>query len=1150
VINSGRLLRPETGVRRLCVRALLAAIVLSALITQTAVAQMAGEVRLEQVSPRMLRVPGPGGTVRTVPDLAAAGQVLVRMAPTATPADLERLLAATNTQVIKAYSYGNRYLLRLPEGQRVNDGVNAISGRGGVGIVSPDRAKYIMRVPNDTRYDEQWHWPLIKATEAWDVQTGSTTSVVAVVDSGVDLDHPDLMDRIWVNQDEIAGDGTDNDQNGYVDDVVGWDFVNGNNDPMPNPSGEDDHGVTHGSHCAGIIGATTDNNEGVAGHDWNCRIMALQVMSHTGEGFDSWIIGGIEYAIDNGANVVSLSLGGGWSDQYTDLFATAVAAGVTIVAAAGNDAWVFTDDPLSWMSPVCNDGPNFTDNNVIGVGATDRYDHVTYFSNVDNSSRNFVDVMAPGQDILSTLYYDPDHPEFGFISPYGQMSGTSMACPVVAGLASLIHAHFPASAPAGILSQIRTAADNIDDLNPSFVGMMGAGRVNSQNCLQDLPPALPRTVTAYDTPDDDGGSITVAWSLSADDGKGFNDVIGYRVQRSESDEVASFVTVKSLDPGIATYVDSPVDDDKSYYYRLGVRDASTEVFTDPTLPAQSRDDTAPPALEEGMLVVDVYGRDGGAIELTWTDYVPPGDFAAYRVWRADAPFTDVTALAQPIATIEDEEQKSYIDKDDPATDEAEVVDGKEYYYAVTVQDDATVPNEITEVICAGPVVANPIFLVRFPQGLSMIAIGVKAHNNNMGNIFGVDDPADLPLARWDPTLGSNGGYVVYSESPNSTFLQQQLGRGFWYRTPTAKELNISGESAPPGNVSVNFSPGWNQLGNPYVQDMPIAGAKVTVFGSEMDLATSNSTGYTRDYVWGYDPFTGSYKLISAYMPFAKDQVPKDEGFYFRAFEQGTLELPRPTVGSASSRQAASAKPVVDEEHWFLRLVAQTGDAADTDNFVGVNPQAEKLSGVLCPPPPDGGINLAVATAGRNYSATSFVKSVDSLHTWQVRVTAAEPGQTVQLSWPDLSQVPPSCKLTLTDLEAGGSVNMRTTTGYSYQLGAEHNERHFEVVVSERGASALTVSGLQAMSTGGGRAQICFTLSQDAAVDVEILNIAGRSVRRLAADRLLAAGANVVLWDQQADNGTRVPRGRYLVCVVAKTDDGSVAKAIGALQIQR
>lgn len=1141
MINSGRLLRPQDGVGAKFVRGWLIALMLLALMAPVAVAQ----VQLEQVSARTFRVAGPNGTFRTVPDQAAAGQVLVRMARTASPGDLDRLLAATGTQIIHRYASGDLFLIKLPAGQTVNEGIAALQRQAGVGVVSPDRLKYATRVPNDTRYAEQYHWPLIKAEEAWDVQTGSSAVVVAIVDSGVDLDHPDLQSRIWSNPNEIPDDFQDNDGNGFVDDVNGWDFVNGNNNPSPNPTGTDDYGVSHGSHCAGIVGAATNNAEGVAGHDWNCRIMPLQVLSHGGWGLDSWIIGGIEYAMNNGANVISLSLGGGWSDPYTELFADAVALGVTIVAAAGNEYHGFTDDPGTWLSPVCNDGVMFTDNNVIGVGATDRNDQKADFSNYDRSSRNFVDVMAPGVSILSTVYYDPEHPELGFNHPYEAYDGTSMACPVVAGLAALVLAHFPAYAPADVTGQIKTAADNIDAQNPEFFGMMGAGRVNSQNCLQDIPPALPRTVMAYDTPDDNGGSITVAWSLSADDGKGFNDVVGYRVQRSDTGEDDTWVTQVDLAAGMSTYIDSPLDDYVPYYYRVSVRDASTEVFSNATMPAEARDDTAPPALEEGMLTGgDVPADDGGAISLSWTAYTPPLDFEAYRIWRTEQPFTDASALPEPLAFIGKSDTKTFIDRNTP---ESELVDGVQYYYAVTVMDKQREPNEIMTVNAIGPLVASPNFTFRYPPGLSMIAIGAMPHDTNLGTIFGVEDPADLPLARWDPAGPDGGAYVIYSDTPDDAFLEQKLGRAYWYRSDTSTILDISAMPAPPGNVSVQFQPGWNQIGNPYTHKISLNGATVTVFGVQLSLAESNDRGYTRDYGWLYDASTNSYRLLSTTMDFAEHEVEKGAGFYFLAFESGSLQLPE--VEPTSTLRAPEPKSVVDDDHWTIQLVARVDGAADTDNFIGVSPQAAELSGVRTPPPFGEGVDLAVAAGDENYSATSFVQSTAGRQLWKLKLTA-QPGRTVQLSWPDLSQAPANCRLRLRDVETGRTINMRTSSGYVCRLGAEQTNRYIEVVASERGGSAITISGVRAEATRSGASHIVFALSDEAAVDVEILNIAGRRVRKLTGDQLLPAGTATLLWDHRADTGTRVPPGRYLVSVLARTQDGTRAKALCTLRVQR
>ena len=155
-----------------------------------------------------------------------------------------------------------------------------------------------------------------------------------------------------------------------------------------------------------------------------------------------------------------------------------------------------------------------------------------------------------------------------------------------------------------------------------------------------------------------------------------------------------------------------------------------------------------------------------------------------------------------------------------------------------------------------------------------------------------------------------------------------------------------------------------------------------------------------------------------------------------------------------------------------------------------------------------------------------------------------------MSWPDLSQTPAKCRLRLRDVETGRTINMRTSSGYVCQLGAEQTNRYIEVVASERGGSAITISGVRAEATRSGASHIVFALSDEAAVDVEILNIAGRRVRKLTGEQLLPAGTATLLWDHRADSGTRVPPGRYLVSVLARTQDGTRAKALCTLRVQR
>ena len=1163
MINSRIGSRPAAGVRRIAVPGLLLFILLclslAAAVAQPIVPQATHTTGTVVVSSQALCIPGEMGP-RVVPDLARDGQVLVRLRSGATDQDIADLLDQTGAELLRRYAARHLLLLKLPPGVRVVDACREYMALPQVELAEPDRLMYALRVPNDWYYGTQWHLPKISAPAAWDTQTGSTNQVVAVVDSGIDLDHPDLLNRIWQNAAETPGDAVDNDNNGYVDDIFGWDFLDGDNDPSATPvDGASNTYVSHGTHVAGIIGATTNNTEGIAGVDWNCRIMPLRCMDpelgtvDSSDGMDA-----VDYAVANGATVICLSFQGAYSDVWTDTIANAVGSGVVVVAAAGDAGEVYTDQVSSWRSPICNDGPNYSDNNVIGVGATDSYDRVWewWFSEgsaVDQSSRSFIDVMAPGQNIWSCAVYEPA--VAGFSSYYRSYSGCSMACGVVAGVASLVRAQFPQFTPASVVNQIRSAADNIDSVNSEYVGSIGAGRVNADKALDDIPPALPRSIMAYDTPNDSGGSMTVAWSKSTDDGRGANDVVGYTVQRSDTGEAGSFATLPggTVPAGTTNFVDTLVTDYRDYYYRVGVRDGSNIVFTNSVGPVQARDDTPPDALAPGQLIAaDIQGDTGGAIGLSWSTYVPPADFGAYRIWRATTPFTNVEGMGAPLAVITNANTKSYVDADNPATEEEEVVDGVEYYYAVTVQDIKRhpdwEPNEILDVAVAGPVVASPNFTVSYPPGLKMIAIGAQPHNRNMGAIFGAANPGDLKLARWDPEAnGGQGAYVVYADSPNAAFLEQRLGRGFWYSSTTGTVLNISGMPPPAGNYLINVVPGWNQLGNPYGVATPVAGSRITVFNNEMSLAEANAIGYARDYFWRFDPYTNSYKLISEYMTFAEQEIPKDQGFYFRSFEPGVLQLPRP-AGVASVDFSKTVKPVVDDNHWTLRLVASCGQMSDTDNFIGVNPDAAQLSGVASPPMVDGSVDLSVADESGNRVATSFVKAVNGSQTWELSVLTAAAGQPVVLSWPDLSQVPARYRIKLVDTATGRTINMRTATAYSYDPAGDGAARKFEVTIGEQTTAALTITGLQTMATNAGGVQVSFALSQDASVDVEVLNISGRRVRSLASGSAFDAGAATLAWDKRADTGTRVPPGRYLVCVEARSEDGTVARAIGTLQI--
>ena len=311
--------------------------------------------------------------------------------------------------------------------------------------------------PNDLD-PNQWNLQAIDAQNAWNIQQGTNTVVVAVTDDAVALTHPDLAANIWVNPGEIPGDGIDNDGNGYIDDINGWDAADNDNDPNP-PAIANANTFSHGTHVSGIVGAVTDNNIGIASIGFNVRLMAVKASPSAGMGGTlPAAYQAVDYAIATDADVISMSWGGGaYAATYQALFALANAQGIVNVAAAGNSNTAAPMYPASY-------------DYVISVGATNITDARASFSNYGPN----IDVMAPGKDIWSTV-----------VGPgYGYKSGTSMACPLVSGLVSLMLSQNPAMTPQDVEDCLENTCDNIDVQNPGYIGQIGAGRINAFQALQ------------------------------------------------------------------------------------------------------------------------------------------------------------------------------------------------------------------------------------------------------------------------------------------------------------------------------------------------------------------------------------------------------------------------------------------------------------------------------------------------------------------------------------------------------------------------------------------------------------------------------------------------------------------------------------------
>ena len=312
------------------------------------------------------------------------------------------------------------------------------------------------RLPKRPRADplmsKVWGLGRVAAPTAWNKAVGSERVVVADIDTGVDYNHEDLINNIWRNPGEVPADGKDNDGNGFVDDVVGWDFSNKDNRPW------DDN--DHGSHTAGTMGATGGNGRGISGVSKRLSIMPLKFLSRYGSGSTEDAIRSINYAVAAGAQILSNSWGG---DEYSQALEEAILAAaeknVLFVAAAGND---FSDNDITPMYPA-----SYQLANIISVAASNSSEQLAEFSNFGSKS---VHLAAPGDVIYSTLSSNK----------YGVMSGTSMACPMVAGAAALLKAYKPDLTA----TQIKALLMESVDKSPAYDGkVMSGGRLNVARAL-------------------------------------------------------------------------------------------------------------------------------------------------------------------------------------------------------------------------------------------------------------------------------------------------------------------------------------------------------------------------------------------------------------------------------------------------------------------------------------------------------------------------------------------------------------------------------------------------------------------------------------------------------------------------------------------
>ena len=820
-------------------------------------------------------------------------ELIVRFKKGLSKEDVQALIAATGATIKTYIEALNYYVLSLPLHLSITDALRWYRRQDVIDQAEPNYLIPLKTVPNDPDFFMQWALHNteqtggtddadIDAAESWDIEQGQEQVVIAIIDTGVDYTHEDLAANIWQNQGEIPENGIDDDGNGYIDDTIGWDFVDasggaeGEDFVMPDNDPMDRHG--HGTHVAGIAGAVANNDIGIAGVAWNCKLMPVRAGYKTSSG-DGVLESddaaqAIIYAAESGAKVVNLSWGDYQrSNLIEDAMTYATNKGALVCAAAGNE------NSNSLIYPAVSENTA-----VLAIGATDSHDLKASFSNYGD----WVHVSAPGVSIYSAYLNNS----------YRQISGTSMSTPHVAGVAALLFSYFPDLSPIEAKTRIMRSVDVLADLSGKN---SVSGRINAYSALT-ANYTFPHIFSVSPNAAHEGDIVTIFGDSFGDEqGDGVvefypnkdAEIISWskstvvcRVPEGAQTGELAVITSEGDSNGIEIailvrfYDETLIEneflgtgtaqgwqaDDQSWLYQLpfsfpffGKQYDSVYVcsngYLDFTNSASSYENSTEVLKTRVMiaplwddLITNGTAQEGEDIYI----YEPSADSVCIR-WVGERYETGDPVNVEVVLHEDGRIKFNYGSGNADMSPTIGISGGDGYQYHVASCDGSSQLNHVQTVLFVPKVLS---FSIPLDLGWNLISLPLVPENNQVAQIMGDVNGGIESVWGYE-----DGVWYVYDPlNPGLSDLEvMKTGYGYWVKTTQGGlSIQIQGQMIP---LSLNLTSGWNLIGFSSLQSVPVEKALAGIEGE-----IESVWGY-KDGVWYvYDPQNPGFRDLEEMEP--------------------------------------------------------------------------------------------------------------------------------------------------------------------------------------------------------------------------------------------------------------------------------------------